>query len=190
MTKKQKDEIDLTMAGKIILGLLFIGHYVPRPFESKSRYFRRVVLGKGEHVSIRLAYQVMKRLHERGWVKIVKEKNKIVSCSLTEKGKLEALFLKAKISKVKSGPWDRRWRVIIFDIPESAREQRDRFRKLLKINGFRLLQDSVFISPFPLNRDAIIYLNKTKLTDYIRIMRVDELDNEKDLIKKFSLKRA
>jgi len=50
-----------------------------------------------------------------------------------------------------------------------------------------LLQASVFISPHPLNREALIYLRQSGLMEFIRILRVDEMDNDKRLRKKFGL---
>ena len=45
----------------------------------------------------------------------------------------------------KKGPpaWDGRWRLVIFDIPESLREARHHIRRLLKELGFQQLQLSV-----------------------------------------------
>ena len=76
----------------------------------------------------------------------------------------------------------------MFDIPEESRELRNRFRLLLKQYGFKMLQASVFISPYPLNREAIAYLKETGLIDYIRILKVEEIDDDRDLKKYFQLR--
>jgi CRISPR-associated endonuclease Cas2 len=104
---------------------------------------------------------------------------------LTEKGALEALLAKAGVEKKQK--WDGKWRVCIYDIPQSARLQRDRFRMLLKQHGFRKLQGSVFIHPFSLNREAISYLQQSGLIKYIRFLKVEEMDNDQDLRKFFKL---
>ena len=75
----------------------------------------------------------------------------------------------------------------MFDIPEGSRDKRDKLRRLLQRSKFVKLQASVFISPFVLNREAISYLKRTGLIDYIRILRVDEIDDDKILRKHFSL---
>lgn len=41
--------------------------------------------------------------------------------------------------------WDRKWRVIIFDIPNKRKQARDILRQRLKILGLRQLQESVWI---------------------------------------------
>jgi DNA-binding transcriptional regulator PaaX len=123
-------------------------------------------------------------LRKRGLVEVVtKDGQKFLK--LTERGELEVLLAKARIPfKIK---WDGKWRVIIFDIPEDAKLQRNQFRDLLKKNNFKKLQASVYISPFPFNREAVSYLQQTGLIKFIRMLKVEELDNDRDLRKKFNL---
>ena len=78
--------------------------------------------------------------------------------------------------------------MVIFDIPEKAKIQPKYFRKLLKQNNFVRLQNSVFISPYALNRRGGDCLFKTNgLIDYIRFVKAEELDMDRDLKKKFGL---
>lgn len=56
------------------------------------------------------------------------------------------LFRPAK--KFKNDDWDGQWKVVIFDIPESKKRERNMFRSILKRKGFIKLQNSVFVSPF------------------------------------------
>ena len=104
---------------------------------------------------------------------------------LTRSGELETLILKACLPKPAS--WDGKWRLIIFDIPESSKDKRNQLRWLIKKNGFTKLQASVFINPYPLNREAVAYLKQTGLMAYIRILRVDEIDSDAALKKHFNL---
>lgn len=46
-------------------------------------------------------------------------------------------------------PWDKHWRIVIYDIPESKRLARNRIRQLLKDLGFKQLQASVWVHPLP-----------------------------------------
>ncbi|MDR3643434.1 MAG: CRISPR-associated endonuclease Cas2 [Candidatus Doudnabacteria bacterium] len=104
---------------------------------------------------------------------------------LTKKGELELLMARAWLNK--PAVWDGKWRVIFFDIPENANTRRDKLRRLLIKNGFIKLQASIYISPYTLNRLAIDYLKNTGLIGYIRIGRLEELDDDRDLRKKFNL---
>ena len=77
--------------------------------------------------------------------------------------------------------------MVIFDIPEDARDKRGLLRRLLKRNHFIKLQASVFVSPYSLNREAISYLRKIGLINFVRIMKVEEMDNDAALRKAFQL---
>jgi len=47
--------------------------------------------------------------------------------------------------------WDGRWRLVLFDVPESRRSTRDKLRKYLHRHGFGFLQNSVWVTPDPVN---------------------------------------
>jgi CRISPR-associated endonuclease Cas2 len=126
----------------------------------------------------------IRRLKNTGVIDIIKKSN-VDFIKITEKGALKVLLAKARVCK--TNKWDGKWRVLVFDIPEDFHSYRDRFRKLLKQNNFIKLQASVFVSPYPLSRDAIRYLEESGLRNYIRIMKVEEMDNDKDLKQKFGL---
>jgi phenylacetic acid degradation operon negative regulatory protein len=124
-------------------------------------------------------------LRRSGVIDIISKDGKKL-LKLTKKGQLKVLLAKAQLPE--QGKWDGKWRIILFDIPEGARLQRDQFRGLLKRNNFKKLQASVYASPYPLNREAIEYLRQTRLMAYIRIIKAEEIDDDRDLKKKFSLK--
>jgi CRISPR-associated endonuclease Cas2 len=171
----------LTLTAKVLLYFFVFADFLPRPFENKTHYTKRIISGKSDTF---VYYKVMKRLEKKGWLKIYKDGRKNLY-ALTEEGRLEALFVKAQLSEKKA--WDGKWRMIVFDIPEDARTERNKLRDLLKANGFKLIQKSVFINPYPLNREAITYLQKTGLDKYIRVFRIDEADNPSALKKMFGL---
>jgi phenylacetic acid degradation operon negative regulatory protein len=127
---------------------------------------------------------VVFRLLESGLIEIEKDDNKKIF-KLTPAGKMEVLMLKAKMPR--PGKWDGKWRMVFFDIPEDSSAERTQLRRLLLKNDFKKMQASVYISPWPLNREAISYLKQTGLIRYIRFGRLDELDEDGDLKKRFHL---
>ncbi|OHA88618.1 MAG: CRISPR-associated endonuclease Cas2 [Candidatus Zambryskibacteria bacterium RIFCSPHIGHO2_02_FULL_43_14] len=83
--------------------------------------------------------------------------------------------------------WDKKWRVIIFDIPDKKRKIRDLIRSLLKSAGFYLLQESVWVYPY--DCEDIIALLKTDFgvgKDLLYLI-VEELENDKHLREEFNL---
>ncbi len=131
--------------------------------------------------------QTLVRMSRRRLIRF-SEKNNEKFIALTKAGQLEALLLKAKIEKQKV--WDGKWRLFMFDIPERSKEKRNRLRSLLKSNNFFKLQASVYISPYALNREAIDYLNQSGLRDYVRILKVQEMDSDTELLKRFNLHKS
>lgn len=117
-----------------------------------------------------------------------------VSLALTEAGKRQANYLRVfgkgvKIQKPKK--WDRLWRVVMFDIPEETRQFRDILRDHLKQIGFRELQHSVFIFPYPCEKEFATLVNLYSAEKYVRILTVKKIDNEQSLKNLFpSLKHS
>lgn len=83
--------------------------------------------------------------------------------------------------------WDKKWRVIIFDIPEKKKAIRERAREILLAAGFQRLQDSVWV--FPYDCEDIIGLMKTDLGigKNLLYMIVDQLEDDRFLRMDFDL---
>ena len=174
---------EFTKTSKLLLwlcaGLEVLDDLIITPKELRRRAARGNLFKSSQNFDILYHYLI-----RNGYIKVI-DKNNQRFVKITKKGELKILLEKSKI-KI-TIPWDHKWRVIIFDIPEESRDLRDRFRKLLKTYNFKKLQQSVFISPYALSREAIAYLKETGLIGYIRILKVEEIDDDKDLIKYFGL---
>ncbi len=83
--------------------------------------------------------------------------------------------------------WDKKWRVIIFDIPEKKKNVRNYITVLFRQTGFRRLQDSVWVYPY--DCEDIITLLKIDfgIGKYLLYLIVDELENDKHLREDFGL---
>jgi len=107
---------------------------------------------------------------------------------LTQKGELE--IARYMLSRKKLSPWDKKWRMVIFDIPEATRKDRDFLRKQLKWLGFLELQKSVWVFPHEIKKELMdfIKLCKVELNGDIRFLTVEQIDNDRDLRHHFQLK--
>jgi len=106
------------------------------------------VLDGTEYKGWRLRESV-KRLHKQKLVDVIyKDGEPIVK--ITEEGRMRALRYKLYEMEVKRPKvWDRKWRMVIFDIPEKYKRMREIFRQHLKLMEFYQLQKSVWVHPFP-----------------------------------------
>lgn len=118
----------------------------------------------------------------------VRKKDGTVVLQLTEMGKKRANYLNLfgksiKIRKPKQ--WDKYWRIVLFDIPEKKRQFRDILREHLKKIGFQELQHSVFIFPYPCEKEIGCLVDLYGAKEYVRVLTVRKIDNEEELKKKF-----
>lgn len=83
--------------------------------------------------------------------------------------------------------WDKKWRMIIFDIPEKKKKIRKQVSSLFRQAGLYRLQDSVWIYPY--DCEDVIGLLKTDFgvgKDVLYVI-ADEIENDRHLRKEFNL---
>ena len=163
-----KDEILLTLTSGAI--------YLLNPYE----LFRF-----GEDYQTRSIYTLIDRLNKKGLLRKSRKEKKL-HLELTEKGKkyLEKHFMGSAESRP---PWDGKWRMIIFDIPEEKKRSRNLLRRYLNALGFGKVQRSVWISPLDLTAQTVSYVKKLQLSDYVFqfiIQNFQGLSNS-ELVRKF-----
>ncbi len=83
-------------------------------------------------------------------------------------------------------PWDRRWRVVIFDIAEIDKSTRDTLRIKLRELGFGMLQESVWITPHDVSVDIREFLEHHELEESAFVLEVSEIlaGDEEALVRK------
>lgn len=98
---------------------------------------------------------------------------------LTHSGRAKASSHKLDTSSSLLNPsWDGKWRILILDIPENRKDEREALRYLLKKAGFMCLKNSVWISPLPYE---FLFANIKKdfdLTTELMIFVTDKIDKE------------
>mgnify|MGYP001561410904 FL=1 len=105
---------------------------------------------------------------------------------LTERGKV---FLATRMgSTPKSIKWDGRWRIVIFDIPESKRLLRQRLRDALFQIGYVKLQDSVWVHPFDSEEILVLLKADYRLGKEVLYIIADSIENDLRLRRHFGLK--
>lgn len=74
--------------------------------------------------------------------------------------------------------WDGKWRMVILNIPESNKEQRNALRYLLKKAQFVCAKNSVWISPYPFEHFFASIKKDMGLSEELMIIVADEIDGE------------
>lgn len=118
----------------------------------------------------------LKGLHEAGLIEHVSSGHSDYA-RLTKDGKKKAHSIKLDHENTLVNPnWDGKWRIIMLDLPESRKTDRESLRYLLKKAGFVCLKNAVWISPFPFEH---LFMNIKKdlgLTTEIMIFVTDTID--------------
>src|SRR3989344_245094 len=77
--------------------------------------------------------------------------------------------------------WDKKWRLVLFDIPKDRRKRRDVFRLRLKELGLVLYQDSVWVYPYPLEKNLRQIADFYRLSPCVSFAVAERLTGEKKL---------
>lgn len=108
---------------------------------------------------------------------------------LTEEGKIALANMVARSPdsrKIKR--WDKRWRMVIYDIREGRKEIRQKLQRTLQSFGFYKLQQSVWI--YPHDSEALLILLKAnfKVGREVLYIIVEKVEQDKHLKEYFGLK--
>ena len=74
--------------------------------------------------------------------------------------------------------WDRKWRVLIFDIPERRKNLRPKIRYTLLAIGFIRLQDSVWVYPYDCEDLITLLKADFKIGKDLLYLIVDSIEND------------
>ncbi len=126
------------------------------------------------------------RLAAKGLITFVEEDGKRYA-RITEKGERILQMETERTAIAKKRKWDRRWRVVIFDVPEKRKSVRASLRRFMGEYGFVRLQDSVWIYPY--DCEDLIALAKTnfRIGADVLYMIVEQLERDKHLREHFLL---
>ena len=83
--------------------------------------------------------------------------------------------------------WDKKWRLVFFDIPEDMRPIRKIFKSKLDELGFAQIQKSVYAHPYPCHNEIEYIRSLYSLEGYIRLGVLDKLEGEEVLKERFGL---
>lgn len=127
------------------------------------------------------------KLRKQKLIEIKKDKN-CYRIFLTENGR--EIFLRFNYEELKiKGPkiWDRNFRVIVFDIPETRRSARNSLREKMKELGFIRFNDSVWVYPYPCQEEIDFIANYWGIGKYVHFILARDITNRHLLEKAFNL---
>ncbi|HEY4496353.1 MAG TPA: hypothetical protein VJC04_03290 [Candidatus Paceibacterota bacterium] len=107
---------------------------------------------------------------------------------ITGKGSLTLeLLSEGKVKLKKPRKWDKKWRILVFDIDEKRRPKRDKLRRSLSSVGFMKLQDSVWIYPYDCEDFVALLKKDFRLGKELLYLIVEEIEGDSFLRQWFDL---
>jgi len=164
--------------------LLLLGGFALSCTRSPGRQWRIIkdIHENWKQIDKRTAERAIASLYESRLIEERKNPDGATTLILCEEGKRRALTYQIQAMKIKRPKtWDKKWRVVIFDIPEDEREARDSLRGHLSRIGFYKLQQSVAVYPFDCRDEIDFLIELHGIRPYVRIMEAGYIDNEAHL---------
>lgn len=115
--------------------------------------------------------KTLRRLREKGLIEVANETEIIIK--LTDEGKTQALWEKIRHL---DGVWDKKWRIVAFDIPETHSLTRNLFRRRLKELGFKQLQKSIWISKAGCTELIRKYVKDLGISKWVSVLEAENVD--------------
>ena len=106
---------------------------------------------------------------------------------LNKAGKQLALRFNLDTMTISKHKWDKKWRIVMSDIPERIKKVRDIMRYHLKRLGFIELQHSVFVLPYECRSEIEYIIEFYNTRRFVRYVEASYIDNELDLKHRFHL---
>lgn len=133
-------------------------------------------------------YNAFYRLRKNGMIKMDYQ-GKQLHISLTEEGKKYVRNNQIDYLEIKKPwRWDRKWRVLVFDIKEKQRLKREALRGKLKELGLFKLQDSVWVCPYNFQKEVDILRNFFGLNkNEMKIITASRIEDDGDARNHFKL---
>ncbi len=153
-----------------------------------KQYFRviREVSDEWKKINQRALEKAISSLYKSKLIKERENPDGSLTMVLTEKGKKKIITFNIDNMKIKKPKaWDKKWRIVLFDIPEKHKKAREAIRDILKKLGFYKYQESVFIHPYLCNDEIDFVTEYFDIRPYVRIITAESLDNELHLKKIF-----
>jgi len=143
---------------------------------------------RGKQYNKRKSIAAFTYLKRRGLIEIKKENHDLL-IRLTKEGRKRAgKYQIDDLEIARPKKWDKKWRLVIFDIPHRHKAKRNAFRRKLKELGFYPLQKSVWVQAFECKEEIELLreffgLNKRE----IQVLLVEKIENDLFLKKFFNL---
>lgn len=182
--RKKRRKQNLRAAALITIGtvgFIAVAAVAPNMFQ---------LLGKTGALS-RLKYKsksVLARLKQKGEIEFVERDGKKY-IRLTDRGEKSLDLSRERLNLVGGKPkkWDRRYRLVMFDIPEKRKKTREHLRFEMREVGFLRIQNSVWVYPYDCEEFIALLKADMHIGKDVLYAVVEEIENDAKIREHFNL---
>lgn len=121
---------------------------------------------------------------------ILREKDGKFIVELSERGKRMIRELDFENLKIPiPSKWDRKWRMVIFDIPEKNQGKFARHALTEKLHrlGFMQFQKSVWVHPYPCENEVKLVAENFEVSRFVHVVVAESISSDAELYSHFDL---
>ena len=170
--------------------LLLLGGLTLCLTRSSKQYFRVLKsIGKEwKAIDRRSLNDAIQKLYQSKLVSSKDNRDGTLTLVLSQEGEELALTYDLDRLVIKEPTvWDKKWRVVMFDVPENLKKVRDMLRMHFKDMGFYEFQKSVFVHPYPCREEIEFIIEHYNARRFIRFIIATDIDNAIELKRHFRL---
>lgn len=178
--RNTKTILNVTLGLVAVGGILTFGAAFPKILGEIGKMRQRQK--KEGREKYRKIWNNFNSLRNRNALEFIREENGYLVYKLTEKGKEKIkkfVFDEIKINN--PAEWDKKWRLVIFDVPEKYAKSRNALRHKLEDLSFYQCQKSAWIHPFPCAEEIEFIKDVLNLGPFVKLFLVEEMTDGKVL---------
>ncbi len=138
------------------------------------------------HFNKRILKANLRRLQKSGVIEESENAGEIIY-KISEKGKFKLFKYRLDDMNLNRTSWDKKWRLVAYDIPKGKKNKAEAFRTLLKKMNFMQLQKSLWLTPYSCNNEIEFLKQIYYLDNHVSILTVSEIEGESEYRKYFGI---
>lgn len=138
------------------------------------------------HFNRRILRANLRRLQKSGIIEESSNEDGLVY-KITDKGKFKLFKYRLDDMSLNKSSWDKKWRLVAYDIPKGKKNQAEAFRTLLKKMSFMQLQKSLWLTPYSCINEIEFLKELYYLKNHVTILTVSEIEGEIEYRKYFGI---
>jgi len=174
-----RDVLFMAATGTLILSSLFAPN-VAQLLKPLMRWRKN-----WDKIDKRRIGDAIKRLNNKRLIELV-EKGNSIHIKITARGKnLLKRFDYDDLELSRAKRWDKKWRMVIFDIPEKNKKERNALSEKLKDMGQYPLQESVFIYPYDCQNEIDFICEFLSISRFVNYCTIESIDKKEGDLREF-----